>query len=157
MGLDMYLKAKIYISASDYKERVKNPNPLYTKIIKALDAANYVSKDDGISINLTIGYWRKVNAIHNWFMTTLADGSDECQEIPVSRSSLENLLAVCKKVLKASKNPDKAAALLPPTEGFFFGSTEVDEDYFQGIRDTVTILERAIGSPYDSFIYQASW
>lgn len=56
----------------------------------------YLSADDDSEV---IGYWRKANAIHGWFVNECADGVDECQEIPVSREQLERLLAVTREVL----------------------------------------------------------
>lgn len=45
-----------------------------------------------------IGYWRKVNSIHNWFVQNVQDGIDERQESLVSKEDLERLLEVCQKV-----------------------------------------------------------
>jgi hypothetical protein len=53
-----------------------------------------------------VGYWRKANAIHGWFVRELADGVDECQEIPVSKIKLMELQALCLTALvKRSQDP----------------------------------------------------
>ena len=53
-----------------------------------------------------VGYWRKANAIHGWFVRELADGVDECQEIPVSKIKLLELQALCLSALvKRSQDP----------------------------------------------------
>ena len=36
---------------------------------------------------------------------------------------------------------DKIDDLLPPTSGFFFGSTEIDEYYKQDVEDSIKIFE----------------
>lgn len=61
-----------------------------------------------------VGYWRKANHIHNWFIQ-LNDGEDDCNPISVEREDLIKLMALCKEV-KETKNVD----LLPTTSGFFF-------------------------------------
>lgn len=47
---------------------------------------------------------------------------------------------------------------LPPQEGFFFGSTDVDEYYFEDLRNTVRQLKAALTLPDDfEFYYRSSW
>lgn len=46
-----------------------------------------------------LGYWRKANAVHGWFVRECADGVDECQEIFVSREQLSKLRADCNNAL----------------------------------------------------------
>ena len=46
-----------------------------------------------------VGFWRKANHIHNWFVVNCQDGVDECQETEISKENLEELLSICKKVL----------------------------------------------------------
>jgi hypothetical protein len=65
-------------------------------------------------------------------------------------------LDTCKKI---KANPDLAESLLPPVEGFFFGSTEIDEYYWEDIDSTIKQLEKAM-EKYDdkwSFEYSSSW
>jgi len=158
MGLDMYLSAEMYIGSRDYNrnainKNADNANPQHKAILKLLKAEKYASTEEGISVHLPIGYWRKANAIHAWFVRELAKGVDECQNINVSRDDLKSLRDLCKKILK-----DKSkASLLPPQGGFFFGSTEIDDSYFSDLTDTIAICNRALTSPHDCFIYRASW
>lgn len=47
-----------------------------------------------------IAYWRKANAIHGFFERECANGYlENCQEVLVSKSSLQQLLTECNKVL----------------------------------------------------------
>lgn len=104
---------------------------------------------------IEMGYWRKSNAIHNWFVNTLANGVDECQEIPVTVDDLKELRDLCNKV---KDNNELAPNLLPTTTGFFFGNTSYDEGYFNDINYTLDILEPLIENHADKeFVYQASW
>lgn len=101
-----------------------------------------------------IGYWRKANAIHGWVVRERAGNVDNCQEIPLTRDDLKRLRGLCLNVLL---DPRKAHDYLPPTSGFFFGSTEVDTFYFEDLQDTVKILDDALTTRKRRFVYQASW
>ena len=101
-----------------------------------------------------LGYLRKANAIHGWIVREKADNVDRCQKIPLTRDDLEQLRRVCLNVLL---NPEKAQDYLPPTTGFFFGSTEFDTCYFEDLQDTVKILDSALTTKKRRFVYQASW
>ena len=54
-----------------------------------------------------------------------------------------------------------AKDLLPTTEGFFFGSQDYDEYYFEDLIDTKALLDKIFSdeSVFDNwdFYYQASW
>lgn len=116
-----------------------------------------------------VGYWRKANAIHNWFLENCAardrwaDPIDDCRPIEIPVEKLEELLDDCKKVLA---DHSLAKELLPTEDGFFFGSTEYDEYYFDNIEYTIDIIVPVIKfmkhmleiKDYTwSIIYQASW
>lgn len=101
-----------------------------------------------------LGYWRKANAIHGYIVRRHSGGVDECQKIELTRGDLKVLYARCFTVLL---DISKAKDLLPPTEGFFFGSYEVDEDYKQDLIDTIKIINTALNSRKRTFIYQANW
>ena len=38
------------------------------------------------------GYWRKANAIHQWFVHNAQNDNDDCKKYPVKRKKLESLL-----------------------------------------------------------------
>jgi F0F1-type ATP synthase gamma subunit len=101
-----------------------------------------------------IGYWRKANAIHKWFVDNTQDGEDNCQESDVSIQQILVLYNLCKKVIK---NPEKYNELLPMQEGFFFGSTEYSDYYLEYVKDTKKILKKCLNNPLERYQYQASW
>jgi hypothetical protein len=104
---------------------------------------------------MKIGYWRKANAVHQWFVDNCQNGEDDCRDAYVSREKLEELLSVTKEVLA---DHSKADELLPTQSGFFFGSTEYDEYYFQDLELTQKILENALSMSDEwDFGYQSSW
>jgi hypothetical protein len=104
MGLDMYLRSETRVPP-DSKNR--------DAILKLLGAAEYADAGTGFWVEIPIGYWRKANAVHGWFVKKLARGRDSCKPINVTRGNLEALRDLCNEVLK---NPAKAAELLPPQD-----------------------------------------
>ena len=104
-----------------------------------------------------VAYWRKANAIHGWIINH-ADVVDDCTPISLTKQDLYDLREVCLKVLDAHTE-EVALDLLPPAEGFFFGSNYIDEWYWDNVQDTVTKLNEALEQSVDDamFEYQASW
>ena len=88
-----------------------------------------------------IAYWRKANQIRGWFQELLGEESNGVCKGKISKEDIENLLDTCKQVLEDHSLAEK---LLPVTEGFFFGSYEYDEYYFEQIKETVEICERVL-------------
>jgi hypothetical protein len=158
MGLDQYLYAKKYTCSNNLEnETWKKMNADFLKLKKIIgEDAKYLDKDlPSISLQMKIGYWRKANAIHQWFVDNCQNGEDDCRDAYVSREKLEELLGVVKEVL-ADKS--KADELLPTQQGFFFGSTEYDEYYFQDLELTKKIIKNALSMPKEwDFGYQSSW
>jgi hypothetical protein len=161
MGLDMYLRASKFVSGIDYGQRDGEHYREENKDFGTLLAFAGLDKDDIRSelpagtIGFTIAYWRKVNAIHQWFVDNCADGEDNCQPTYVSREKLEELRDLVHET-RAERDPD----LLPPQGGFFFGSTDIDEYYWKDLDETQEVLDKILSNPkfegWD-FEYQASW
>lgn len=107
-----------------------------------------------------VGYWRKSNHIHKWFVDNCQDGVDECQETQVSKEKLEELLVTCMDVLNNKDNTYLVKKELPTQPGFFFGGTEYDEGYYFDIEDTIKILQKVLAETdfeESVIIYQSSW
>jgi hypothetical protein len=153
MGLDMYLTAKRYLWTDQDKELSEKINEAIGvdgDQDKRFNGSSLVVK--GISVEAM--YWRKANAIHNWFVCNIQNGEDDCKEYEVGRGQLEELLSYCRQALE-TKDPE----ILEPRGGFFFGSTEIDQYYWDDIQATAQGLERALTLPEKEyeFYYQASW
>ncbi len=150
MGLDMYLKAEKYLSNYDFRPEEKVTN---NAVKAAVGLDEYDSVDSSVTVSVTVGYWRKANQIHKWFVDNCQDGVDECQDAYVSRDNLIELLEICNKALET-----KDASLLPPASGFFFGSTDIDEWYWQDLEQTKFILNKALSLDESwDFNYRSSW
>jgi hypothetical protein len=160
MGLDMYLKAKTYVNKHNWKVKTDDEQPLVTQKFKdVLAIFPELNTGDiyGFEVSRVLGYWRKANAIHNWFVQNVQNGTDECQESYVAPSQLEELRDTIDKVLA---DPKLADELLPTRTGCFFGSQEYDDWYVSDLLDTKTIINNLLDNKeldrYD-FYYQASW
>lgn len=180
MGLDMYLNKRIYVGA----------NYEHNKITGVIDL-----KKDGKTIQVDLkkvtnieeqlAYWRKANQIHQWFVTNVQEGKDDCGDYDVSPEQLKELVDLYKVILSTAKtvdgqvwsgtswsqkegevhsykdgkvivNQDEIEKLLPSKSGFFFGKTDYDEDYMRDLQNTINQLEPILEEEGD-FIYHASW
>lgn len=154
MGLDMYLYAHKHLF-NKHCDEVETFNSVKT----LMKAENFVSEDDlrFAIMEIEVAYWRKANAIHQFFVN-LDDGKDECQKIYVERENLEELVNRCNIILE-NKDVEKAKELLPSQGGFFFGSTDYDEYYFEDLENTQKVLTKLVNdAPKDwEFYYEASW
>lgn len=163
MGLDMYLflrKSEYHSGGSwrleEEQKKAKYPNDL-KDFEEEIKERNYPSV--AIDTDYQIGYWRKANAIHNWFVENCADGVDNCQDVYVSKDKAQSLLDLCNKVLA---DHSLAESELPTQAGFFFGDLNYDEWYFEDLRYTKSLLEKVLSfldknkTGY-KIIYCASW
>lgn len=146
MGLDMYLNAKRFLwhSEEELAGKISENFPeIGDKRIKEVTAEAM--------------YWRKSNQIHKWFVDNVQDGTDDCGNYDVSREQLKELLGVIEQVLA---DRSKAHALLPNSAGFFFGSQDYNEYYFEDLEATkVALLDLIDEEKWKGwyFEYHSSW
>jgi hypothetical protein len=153
----MYLKAKKYLSQFDEEDqrKIDSLNDAFLpKNITNTDGDRNISIKE---VTAEVAYWRKANAIHGWFVDHCQDGVDECQESYVGREKLQELLDTITKVLNDNSLADE---LLPPQQGFFFGSDKIDKWYLEDLKFTKDRLTQVLEEPslqnWD-FYYQSSW
>lgn len=198
MGLDMSL----YIRKKDYKNKIpmealKNYGDIedidnteeFIKKVGTIKLAElimsknvfvdqeYYTDTTWLSILKSIGYWRKANAIHNWFVKNVQHGEDDCGYYVVTKGQLEELKDTCQKVLETLnddemeevinedgfkvmqyKNRELAQELLPTQEGFFFGGTSYTEYYKEQLQNTIRICNSCWYVKEDfEILYHSSW
>lgn len=155
MGLDMYLKGKRYLSKYRDDSDVPKQEAIQAMFPELKGHTNQWDESLVDEVTISAGYWRKANAVHDWFVKTVQKGTDDCGSYYVSREVLEELREICRKVMD---NQELAAELLPTASGFFFGSTDYDEWYYTDIQRTVDICNFCLSLPLEwSFEYQSSW
>lgn len=162
MGLDMYLKKKTYVKNWDHY----SPEQRKEVTVKVGDKLHPKIKPERVSYIIEdVGYWRKFNALHQWFVDNCQNGVDECQESYVGSSKLKVLLdEVLKPIKEAHASGDMENAvqlaedLLPTQEGFFFGGTDYSDWYFKDVYETVELIEKLLEEdPDGDYFYQSSW
>ncbi len=165
MGLDMYLHAKKYVEKINWQALQNNDElsydspeavfPLWNNIVETAGMKDVAVDIYGVHVEVTCAYWRKANQIHAWFVKNVQGGEDNCGEYYVSHEKLKSLLDLVNKAL-AERDPN----LLPPQAGFFFGGTDIDEWYWQDLKNTKAKLDRVFALPEMSklsFYYTSSW
>jgi hypothetical protein len=164
MGLDMYLNKNTYLGLN-WEHNRKDGYPLEI----TSDKLSHIKVDRISEIVEQVGYWRKANAIHAWFVNNVQEGNDNCESYYVDENQLKALLDTVNKVMESTKlvdgkvleDPTVAKELLPTTEGFFFGPTDYDQYYWQDLELTKEILEGVLGQDGDSYhgsiYYRSSW
>lgn len=118
----------------------------------------------GLDIYLTkkkrseIGYFRKVNFLVKFFEDK---GFDVENQTPfeISKEQAKELLERCKEVLKDNS---KGQELLPTMDGFFFGSTDYDEYYYEDVKEVKNYIEKTLLPEFDALkddesIYFETW
>lgn len=183
MGLDMYLssipkvdsveelrdlekKLTIAYFEGDFEKELQNlkneKNFIYDLPIQMchyIDKNNYKEAiEEGsskIDLRIRIGYWRKFNALHSWFVKNVQNNVDDCGAYIVTQRHLQILEMELKSITK-----DNAGEILPTQEGFFFGGTDYDEDYWDEIEDLKALVRYVLtqfNSRERTLVYRASW
>ena len=182
MGLDMYLYKKTYVQSWSHQK----PKDQFEVVVKRGGKPYKGVQPNRISyVTESIMYWRKANQVHGWFTSNTQELTEEVS-YRVTLDDLKNLLDTCKQVLdildKSKKKviqvengwssgertfcdidvfdcEDEIMDLLPPTQGFFYGSSDINEYYKETIDETIRFLENEIPlcTEDDEFEYYASW
>jgi len=176
MGLDMYLSKKTYLKnwehdkENNYSVTARNNGKQIKHIQKK--RVSYVIEE--------VGYWRKDNHIHQWFVANCQDGEDDCREAYVTDEHLNELKQLCKQVKDyldtCEKVYDKVhtdyyildvdkevmAQTLPTASGFLFGGTEYDRWYYESLQNTIDIIDDAFKGVDTKgwgveYAYRSSW
>jgi hypothetical protein len=185
MGLDMYLTKRVYVKNWDHMDDDQRHQIVVKRGGKPVPK-DVINTDKVSEVVEEIGYWRKANAVHAWFVRNVQNGEDDCKEYYVSREKATDLLEICQTIVRDCKlvkgkvsngkrmkddgtweeifvdghvlsEPSVAHELLPTQAGFFFGSTGYDEWYLDDIKQTIEIMNKALASTEGEIYYQSSW
>lgn len=148
----MYFKRQMTFTPDDLNVMVGNS---LSKMQETLYES--LSDSDSIVISKQVMYWRKANAIHNWFTEHTTETSEGSEVYQVTKSNMESLLSDIKVVLELSDikvvleehrlSPDlqeKAEELIPAVSGFFFGDNGYEDDYYDSLQETKDFLEKEL-------------
>ena len=151
MGLDMYLRRKIYVKNWEHtahKDRFK------ITIEKGGVPYTGINMENVTNIVEEVGHWRKFNALHHWIVENIQNGEDNCREYHFDNEALIELSHVLQQL---KDNPELAFRIFPTSEGFFFGSTEYDEYYWENVEYTIELINNLLEAKTGDIYYQASW
>jgi hypothetical protein len=187
MGLDMYLYKKTYVKNWNHTSDEQKHS---ISVMIGGEVRKDIKPERISYITEQVAYWRKFNALHGWFVENCGNGEDDCQEIYVDREKMRRLLDILNQVQNLLNNSilsvkvlkdwngkdyevevyeceDEVKELFCPTEGFFFGSTEVDKYFKQDVEETIETIDGLLkelegedvvkGFNAGDFYYQASW
>lgn len=110
-------------------------------------------QEDGYTVSavtLDLGYWRKHPNLHGYIVENFAEsGEDDCKPIELCVENLQQIIAAV------------GERKLPPTEGFFFGTSDLSDE---AVADDLKMLTGALNwlnsgpdDEYRSVQYVASW
>ena len=167
MGLDQYITIRHKSTNSAYKKYQDYWN------LSDEERANTKIPDEPEK-DFNIGYFRKHNMIHKWFVDNIQNGVDDCGRYVIPFNKLKELLEICKHIMSGvtkTKKPTKymtdcngvehevwqmdtytpsieilrySMENLPTQSGFFFGNTDYLDDYFYCIENAIKVIERVI-------------
>lgn len=179
MGLDMFLFKIKKSTVEDLKVKDIKEISIFENgtFLEDLDNKIYENCEE-------VAYWRKANAIHNFFVDTVQNGEDNCNKYSlVTKEVLQELLEKCEEVecfegqaysydeecysigqekpkIENKEIIEKISNILPTQEGFFFGSTQYDDWYFEEIKKTIEICKNLIKNfDFENcyLYYNSSW
>jgi len=150
MGLDMYLEATRYVAPCDTQTEPMR------RVIGA--AIGYVPPNEKpgqdasllevTGVTVRVGYWRKFSALHQWFVSNVQQGHDDCQAAFVS---VDALVELEERLEQVSNDPQSASKHF---------KADIDETLEDGDVDyTLSILRHAkrLQEQGWDIYYRASW
>ena len=155
MGLDQYFEIQKKRSEKELEEEIRrifiNEQPSDQEI----ENMRYFTNE--------LAYFRKFNALQNYFEEKF--NLDNCEKVIMEDYIYEDLLDRTTKVLTAHQQKTQTEAeeiaikLLPNTEGFFYGSQEYDEYYYEDVEKLIDDLQRMkkMELDYDADIIYTCW
>lgn len=152
MGLDQFINANIYVPVKKIKDAVADT----PAIAKHVD-----TEGNGAIVRVQIAQFRKFNALHG-YIESKGGKIENLQDVPIN-NLLEELYYDCKQILATKDSKDgnaDAIDRMPPTAGFFFGSTEVDGWYYKDVKELHDLLADIVGlgdNENVTFTYRAWW
>lgn len=96
-----------------------------------------------------LGYFRKVNLLFAYFQDKRIMIDDYYAE--VTKETALDIIDRCEKVLADHK---KAEKLLPTRTGFFFGSTDYDQYYFEDVERVLKVFKENVLPVFDERVYE---
>lgn len=108
MGLDMYLEAKFHLPP--YSEELTPVRQVIGQAIGYTPPAEKPDNDPTLmeitGVTVRVGYWRKFDPLHQWFVSNVLESYDDCRSAYVSPEVLVELEELLDQV---SDDPESAS------------------------------------------------
>lgn len=101
-----------------------------------------------------VGEFRKVNALLQWVNTHVMT-VENCAYIPIPKEDLEKLQCTLNQL-----TTDNCQELFPTQEGFFYGSTEYDEHYWNDVQEVKAWVDETLANfefEEEMLLFSAWW
>ena len=148
--MPLYKQYGFYLDKFGYDYREKT----ITSVKEPKEVEQIFTEEEKHIYAIADAYFRKVNFIYQYFRGKLVD-----EECIVSKFELNEFIQVCKDVYNHKGDEDYATENLPTTSGFFFGSTEYDDWYWNDVKDCIKQMEKLYKKldDEDSVLWSFSW
>ncbi|SHL78739.1 hypothetical protein [Rhodanobacter sp. OK091] len=150
MGLDMYLEAKRYVAPCDAQTE-----PMRRAIGAAIGYVPPKEKPgedasllEVSGVTVRVGYWRKFDALHHWFVNNTQEGHDDCRAAFVS---VDTLMELEEQLEQVSDDPASASEHFTTDE-----DETLDEDDVDYTLKVLHHAKRLQEQGWDIY-YRASW
>lgn len=153
MGLDMYLSARKFVAGGGY--RGGREEAQYDVMVTAAglpdDVVEKLPETRTGYFEIEVGYWRKAHEIHDWFVSTVQNGVDNCAPYGVPRDSLEEL------------RDNLKAVLADPSQWSDYFSIDTTSEFDEWAKEvyehTVEMIDLWLSPAFNGwdFVYTASW
>ena len=114
-----------------------------------------VSKDNEYCLIPKDYYFRKANALQGYFERNY--GTENLIKHEVFDYSIEELKEYTDYILEKPEDISYIKENFPPTEGFFYGSTEIDEWYFEEVKQVSKVVNEILKTDRVAAIYYMCW
>lgn len=150
MGLDMYLEAKRYVAP--YDAQTEPMRHAIGAAIGYVPPKEKPGEDASLlevsGVTVRVGYWRKFDALHQWFVSNVQQGHDDCRAAFVS---VDTLIELEEQLEQVGDDPASAS------EYFTADSDEtLEEDDVDYTLEVLHHAKRLQAQGWDIY-YRASW
>lgn len=115
------------------------------------------NKGDFDDERVEVAYWRKHNALHGFLNSLQPQDIEDLEIVPLSKDNLEEILDLSKAIMRKDLDPELS---MPTFGGFFFGTYEYDDWYYNRTQDTIDQIEKILKETdfeKQAIYYQAWW
>ena len=104
-----------------------------------------LTKREDDTLTSTVYWLRKVNCLQGYFEEKYQ--TQNCIEHGFYEDDIKELKSITDKILQNKEDHDYIESNLPPTQGFFYGSDQIDEWYFEDVKQINEIMGKILKTP----------